>query len=434
MPCKRVLALVGAFLASWTNAATFTVNTTAVDLGDLNPGDGICAWATFPPPDQRCTLRAAIMEANALSGADTIVLPFSVGIVLANAGIGEDAAATGDLDITAPLTITTPTTSSPGLRPVIDADQIDRVFDIRPGAGAVTFFNLVITNGRASSANSFVGGGIQVGNNSNLTLTSTSVTANIANAGAGIFSSGRLTLQFSEINANAVFEFGFTNAFGSAIKDPDSLPDAAAAVIIRNSSIYNNTSFGGQVRAAVQLRTPLTVENSTFSNNLPDAIRVFGTSATLNHVTITGSQTGYAFNGISIANSSALSNTIIAQNSSGDCSFLGSYSFAHNYTLAGDASCQLGGFGVGNLPNSNALLKPLALRRGNTPVHDLRPGSPAIDRGDPMLQGAGGTCIGSDQDQVPRPQDGDGGGARCDMGAIEYIDLIFRNGFESQPS
>ena len=44
-------------------AATFTVNSTA-DAVDVNPGNSLCADATGA-----CTLRAAVMEANALDGA-----------------------------------------------------------------------------------------------------------------------------------------------------------------------------------------------------------------------------------------------------------------------------------------------------------------------------------------------------------------------------
>ncbi|WP_051871201.1 CSLREA domain-containing protein [Chloroflexus sp. MS-G] len=50
-------------------AATFTVNTTN-DTADANPGDGVCADSAG-----RCSLRAAVMEANALGGGPhTIVL------------------------------------------------------------------------------------------------------------------------------------------------------------------------------------------------------------------------------------------------------------------------------------------------------------------------------------------------------------------------
>ena len=64
-------------------AATFTVNTTD-DTVDANPGDGIAADASG-----YCSLRAAIMEANALAGMDTIVLPGGI-FTLTIEGIQED--------------------------------------------------------------------------------------------------------------------------------------------------------------------------------------------------------------------------------------------------------------------------------------------------------------------------------------------------------
>src|SRR5437870_10369966 len=54
------------------HAASFTVNST-LDAVDASPGDGLCADATGA-----CTLRAAIMETNALPGADEITLPAGV--------------------------------------------------------------------------------------------------------------------------------------------------------------------------------------------------------------------------------------------------------------------------------------------------------------------------------------------------------------------
>ena len=48
--------------------ATFVVNTTA-DTADAAPGDGACADSTGA-----CSLRAAISEANALAGPDTITI------------------------------------------------------------------------------------------------------------------------------------------------------------------------------------------------------------------------------------------------------------------------------------------------------------------------------------------------------------------------
>lgn len=67
------------------SSALFIVDTTAADLGDLVPGDGKCEWATIVPVGQRCTLRAAVQEANALAGADVILIPDGWRVVLARA-------------------------------------------------------------------------------------------------------------------------------------------------------------------------------------------------------------------------------------------------------------------------------------------------------------------------------------------------------------
>ncbi len=80
-------------------AATLTVNST-LDRADANPGNGVCQTATAG----ECTLRAAIQEANALPGADTIQLAAGV-YELGIPTINEDTDSTGDYDIRAPLTI-----------------------------------------------------------------------------------------------------------------------------------------------------------------------------------------------------------------------------------------------------------------------------------------------------------------------------------------
>ena len=52
-----------------SRAGEFLV-TSEIDQVDANPGDGICDTGT-----DECTLRAAVMEANASPGSDTILLP-----------------------------------------------------------------------------------------------------------------------------------------------------------------------------------------------------------------------------------------------------------------------------------------------------------------------------------------------------------------------
>ena len=85
-------------MAASSRSAIFAVDSVA-DLVDASPGDGTCADAGGD-----CTLRAAIMEANALAGADEIDVPAG-GYLLNLAGTCEDLSATGDLDITDDLTI-----------------------------------------------------------------------------------------------------------------------------------------------------------------------------------------------------------------------------------------------------------------------------------------------------------------------------------------
>ncbi len=78
-------------------AAVFSVNST-LDARDANPGDGACATSSGA-----CSLRAAIEETNALTGADVIDLPS--GTYRISLGDGDDDAERGDFDITGALTI-----------------------------------------------------------------------------------------------------------------------------------------------------------------------------------------------------------------------------------------------------------------------------------------------------------------------------------------
>ena len=63
-----VLSLLALFSGT-AEAATFVVNST-IDAADAIPGDGSCVTSGGP-----CSLRAAIEEANAPVGDDTISLP-----------------------------------------------------------------------------------------------------------------------------------------------------------------------------------------------------------------------------------------------------------------------------------------------------------------------------------------------------------------------
>ncbi|MDA1159323.1 MAG: hypothetical protein O2983_06910, partial [Planctomycetota bacterium] len=100
----------------------FNVNS-FFDTVDVNPGDSFAADATG-----RTSLRAAIMQANASAGSDTITLGGGI-FNLSIEGTDEDSAFTGDLDITDNLTIQGQSAQTT----IIDARTIDRIFDVMPG-------------------------------------------------------------------------------------------------------------------------------------------------------------------------------------------------------------------------------------------------------------------------------------------------------------
>ncbi len=132
--------------------ATFSVDS-AEDRPDLVPGDGLCLTEAG-----NCTLRAAVMEANALPGDDAIVLgPHPHFLSLP--GAGDNTAAAGDLDITSNLVIAG---AGPDLT-VVDGGGLDRVFHVLDPAGTganVEIRGMTITGGYALNEN---GGAILLG-------------------------------------------------------------------------------------------------------------------------------------------------------------------------------------------------------------------------------------------------------------------------------
>jgi len=117
-------------------ATPFTVNST-VDAVDANIGDGLCETTT---PGE-CTLRAAVQESNALEGVNTITVP-AESYTLSIVGVGENAAATGDLNVSGSLAITGASASTT----IIDANSLDRAFHVLPGA-TLDLSNMTIWNG-----------------------------------------------------------------------------------------------------------------------------------------------------------------------------------------------------------------------------------------------------------------------------------------------
>jgi CSLREA domain-containing protein len=195
--------------------ATFTVDSTN-DAVDASPGDGICATAAG-----ECTLRAAIQEANALPGEDTINIPNGT-FILSIPGANEDASASGDLDITDDLSIIANYESPYELQTTIQGDQHDRVFQIHPGISTEIHYVIVsfgdvqdpvggggiynqghlslYTSKVVQNSTSGKGGGVR--NDAYLTCDSCEILDNSADEGGGIYNSDNLNIYSSTINDN----------------------------------------------------------------------------------------------------------------------------------------------------------------------------------------------------------------------------------------
>lgn len=183
----------------------FVVNS-FLDTVDENPGDGINADAAG-----RSTLRAAIMEANARPGEDTIILGPGIFALTLN-GRAEDfrlnsagniasSSETGDLDILDDLNIIGAGTELT----FIDAAQIDRLFQVFPNV-SLKLSNLTLMNGNATSTG--FGGAIR--NQGETGLDNVLIINSSAGRGGGVYndSTGTLTVEDSLFRGNQAVQQG----------------------------------------------------------------------------------------------------------------------------------------------------------------------------------------------------------------------------------
>jgi len=205
-----VLAGVVAAFGAPTYAATFVVNSVN-DIVDVMPGDGICATRSGV-----CTLRAAIQEANALAGGDSITLPAG-SFLLTSGGRDEDAAAMGDLDVTDDLVISGAGEGST----TVSGYSSDRVFDVYAPA-TVTLANLTIADGLPAPEEA--GGGMV--NRGTVILTHVTFVGNragrgidggsAAGDGGGLENLGSATLTHVTFSRNHAGNAGPSDSAGSA--------------------------------------------------------------------------------------------------------------------------------------------------------------------------------------------------------------------------
>lgn len=441
-------------------ASVFNVNS-ALDEVDNNIGNGLCeTGAIFGG----CTLRAAIQEANANPGPDTIHLPAGT-FVLTRSGAGEDASATGDLDITGTVDII----GAGPLLTLIDGNgglTADRVLEIH--SGSVTLSGVALFNGHAAGP----GGGLYQHLEAALTLTHTIVRNNVAaigggSFGGGIFSEGALTLFNSTVSTNT----NSTVAAGGGLVHVSYTPEHR--LMLDGSTVSGNTAqgIGGGLYAASSV---VTVTNSTLNHNQAQyggGLYLYEAVAALVNTTLSGNSASHSGGGLlqnggaaslynvtvtdNFADSDATSVSSSGGTGGGVAQFFGTLNFRN--TLIAD-NCQLDPFGGGgviavsddcagtltsqgnNLVGTTVggqcaisgdfslvspLLGPLAYNGGVTRTHALLPGSRGIEEGaEAGCTDWAGLPLWRDQRGVPRPQFG-GASVRCDIGAFEVVGPLF---------
>src|SRR5262245_24376144 len=187
------------------------------------------------------SLRAAVAQANALPGADTI--DFQPGLT------GTIALTGGQLDLTDDLTITGPGADTL----TVSGSNISRVFTV--GAGkTVLISGLTIARGNAGSG----GGGGILNSGGTLTVRDSTFTGNAAVTGGGIDSAnGRLTVSGSTFTRNAA-----TGPFGSG----GGIAKVFGTAAVSGSTFTGNSAglVGGGIES---FRGALTVSDSTFTGN-----------------------------------------------------------------------------------------------------------------------------------------------------------------------
>jgi CSLREA domain-containing protein/uncharacterized repeat protein (TIGR01451 family) len=420
---------------------TFIVNS-AADVSDAAPGDSHCATgAGF------CTLRAALQEANASPGADTIQLQANTTYLLSqSAGIPNYD---GNLDISTTVTILGAGPQST----VIDGNGAvtgERVFTII--TDTVVISGVTIENGRSPNA----GGGLL--NEGRLTIINAAILSNTVDGsndwGGGIDTFGPLTVTNSLIRGNKT---GPHNAYGGGIMDGGIYP-----LTVIDSIISDNTTTGTILGLGGGISGFGRIEGSTLSGNSAatgGGLYHSGAPLVIINSTLTGNRATGAGGGLysrygqtSLYNTTVTDNLAnsdesgtaygggVVQESGGTFDFINSIIAGNNRVrvpgpfLDGDdcaGAVTAVGFDImlsvasgfcaitGTPTIADPLLGPLQDNGGPTPTQALLPGSPAIDAGNPSgCTDDQGAPLATDQRGHPRPVFG-GTALRCDIGAFE---------------
>jgi hypothetical protein len=391
---------------------------------DANPLDNACETASGS-----CSLRAAVMQANAIdpgTGSHEIRINGTEHFMtVANTAGDENAAAKGDYDILQNTRIVGTGPATTILHAGTELGEgLDRFFDIRGNNIDVEISGITLMYG---DANGGTGGAIRATDSgSHLTLDDVTIYfAATSNAGVAIWSAADLEITDSTIGNSqgrngTIYTQGAdvtirrtsivenrTTFNGSALY----LAVESVALVDRSTIAANESGTGGPIVVGSSNvdDSSLTLRNSTVSSNTANAangamIGSFDEGVVTIESSTIGSNTGF---GLDLNGPSSVKNTILSGNSRGNC--------AQDPTSAGhnlDTGTTCGFDASGDISSGSAKLGPLQDNGGPTLTRALSVESDAID--------AGAACPSVDQRGASRPKDGDGSGvATCDIGAYE---------------
>jgi predicted outer membrane repeat protein len=345
-PCFFVLTLLflSVFAATSLNAqptTLFTVNHNG-DSIDANVGDNVCADA-----DGRCTLRAAIQEANFNPYQDgvnfALPMPSTIDLTL------------GELPVTSNIYIAGPGARNLTVQRSFAAGTPQfRIFKVQFAEASpipLTIRGLTIKNGSTTSD----GGAIFTDYGSTLQLFDVVITNNTASSGGGIFSAGKLVLTRSLVSSNTS-----TGLLGGGVANFN--PQGTS--IISNSTFTENSGTKG---GAIYNSGALLLVNNTISHNVASdagSSLVNESNGTVNILnTIIGMDINSAVSSLSGAFNSLGNNLITdARNSTGFSNGVNGDQVSDNNAI-------------------NPLLGNLANNGGQIDTRALLDGSPAINHG-----------------------------------------------------
>lgn len=304
--------------------ATFTVNST-VDAVDVNPGDGVCETAVS---NGICTLRAAVMEANALNGNDTISLPANT-YVLAIAGREEDASASGDIDILDNLTIN----GAGATTTIIDGSSLDRIFHITGTTNlTVSMSNIKIQNGGFeidSDVADPLGGGIYNALPEASLFISDSILLNnqsfdsilgSPSGGGGIYNAGSLQISNTDILTNSspsghgIFNVGDAIITGGNLAFNSTVVGGGGTILnqgtlfVEGTHLFRNYSYGGAG-----------VNNSSTGQATLENVSIYSNSVYLDGGGVLN------FGTITVTNSTVYANKTNSSSGGGIANYLGNF-------------------------------------------------------------------------------------------------------------